>query len=113
MASPFHFQIGISLGHMAGNVSLFGAIGDDLPDALRHPPEIIVILHHEHDPVVFPEVVVQLALALANAFHPAEALQMCLAAIGDDTMIRFHILAVSFDLFLMIGAHFDHGHFCI
>ena len=57
-----------------------------------------------------PKVIKQFTLAFPHPFHAAKAFQVSLSAIGDQTMGRQRIAAVTGDFSAVIGTHLDDGH---
>jgi len=86
---------------------IVGPIGDDMGDAAAHLAEIGRVAEDEGRTIVVAEPVIEFALALFDAFGSAETFEVGFADVGDDAMGGQAITAVSFNFFLVIGAHFD------
>ena len=78
-----------------------------------HLHEVGGVTEDKGGAIAGPQKIIKLTLPFFHAFGAAKAFEMGFADVGDDTMCRKGIRAVGFDLFLMVGAHFDDGQLCI
>ena len=94
---------------LSGDVGVMGAVFYDMGDAAAHFAELFIVPHDECGAVVAAEEVEEFALAFFYAFGAAEAFEMGLADVGDDAMGGEGVFTITFDLLLVVGAHFDDG----
>lgn len=74
-----------------------------------HGGEIGTIGQDEGGSVMAAEEIIEFAFPLLHAFGTAKPFEMRLTDIGDDAMGGEGILAIPFNFFLVVRAHFDDG----
>jgi hypothetical protein len=118
----------------SGDIGIMGAIGYDMGDAPAHFAEVVIVPHDEGGAIsrrenlrrslgqvmmltrgdnrrnlIAAKEVIEFALTFLYALGAAEAFEVGLAYVGNKAMGREGIPAISFDLLLVVGAHFDDG----